>query len=430
MLWNNMITIDLLSYSMRHIDVQVISDNDKFRFLGTYGYANTNLKHKTWELIDQLRVSSSLPWLIGGDLNEILHDNEKQGGSRRNPSYINNFRDCMSRSQLAYCKPSKGWYTWTRMGPNTPTIRERLDRFLANPFWVGNHPQFHVFSEFTAASDHCLLFMDTETRFSPSSIADEVVTAFRDIGPGKVPGIDGFPSSFFRLHWNTIGSDFTRLCLDLLHGSADMASINRTIIVLIPKVASPDYMRQFRPISLCMVIYKTVSKVLVNRMKSILPHYISPNQGAFVSGRSITDNILIAHELIHSLSSIGTGPYQGAAVKLDIEKAFDRIEWNFLRDVMFRLGFDSSWVCLILRCITTVSFTVRINGCLSQEFRPQRGLRQGDPLSPFLFLLCTQALSALLTVEQISGGLAGLCASRNGPRINHLLFADDSLIFI
>ncbi|KAL4347887.1 hypothetical protein GQ457_17G013650 [Hibiscus cannabinus] len=230
--------------------------------------------------------------------------------------------------------------------------------------------------------------------------ADEVVTTFRDIGPGKAPGIDGFPSSFFRLHWNTIGSDFTQLCLDLLHGSADMASINHTIIVLIPKVASPDYMRQFRPIR------------------------------AFISGRSIADNILIAHELIHSLSSIGTAPYQGAAVKLDIEKAFDRVKWNFLRDVMLRLGFDSTWVSLILHCIKTISFTVRINGCFSQEFRPQRGLRQGDPLSIFLFLICTQTLFALLTAEQYSSDLVGLCASRNGPRINHLLFADDSLIFI
>ncbi|KAL4303922.1 hypothetical protein GQ457_10G015640 [Hibiscus cannabinus] len=253
--------------------------------------------------------------------------------------------------------------------------------------------------------------------------ADEVVFAFRDIGPDKAPGIDGFPSSFFRLHWNTIGSDFIQLCLDLLHGSADLATFNRTVLVLIPKVASPDSMRQFRPISLCTVIYKMISKVLVNRFKSILPLCISPNQGAFVSGRSITDNILIAHELIHSLSSIGTGPYQGVTIKLDIEKAFDRVEWFFLRDVMLRLGFDVSWVSLILRCITTVSFNVRINGSLSREFHPQRGLRQGDPLSPFLFLLCTQALSALLTAEQSSSGLVGLGASRNGPRINLLLLS-------
>ncbi|KAL4277800.1 hypothetical protein GQ457_03G017200 [Hibiscus cannabinus] len=260
--------------------------------------------------------------------------------------------------------------------------------------------------------------------------ADEVVFAFHDIGPDKAPGIDGFPSRIFRLHWDMIGSDFIQLCLDLLHGSVDLATFNRTVLVLIPKSCLPNSMRQFRPISLCTVIYKTISKVLVNRFKSILPLCISPNQGAFVSGRSITDNILIAHEIIHSLSSIGTGPYQGAAVKLDIEKAFERVEWSFLRDVMLRLGFDVSWVSLILRCITTVSFTVRINGSLSREFHPHCGLRQGDPLSPFLFLLCTQALSALLTAEQSPGGLVGLGASRNGPRVNHLLFADDSLIFI
>ncbi|KAL4279545.1 hypothetical protein GQ457_03G016570 [Hibiscus cannabinus] len=177
-LWNNKIIVDLLSYSMLHIDIQILSATDKFRFTGIYGYANTNLKNKTWDLIDRLRDSSSLPWLIGGDLNEILHDNEKVGGNRRNPSYINNFRDCLSRNQLADCNPTKGWYTWSRMGPHTQTIRERLDRFLADPFWLGNHSSFYVVSEFTAASDHCLLFMNTTSTFLHSNHSSPVDSDF------------------------------------------------------------------------------------------------------------------------------------------------------------------------------------------------------------------------------------------------------------
>ncbi|GMI89993.1 hypothetical protein HRI_002668700 [Hibiscus trionum] len=189
-------------------------------------------------------------------------------------------------------------------------------------------------------------------------------------------------------------------------------------------------MKHFRPISLCIVIYNTVSKVLVNRLKSTLSSCISASQAVFISGRNITDNILIAHELVHTLHSSGTLSSQGAAVKLDMEKAFDRVEWSFLRDVMLRMGFAREWVNLILRCVSSVSFLVRVNGTLSEEFFPTRGIRQGDPLSPFLFLICSQGLSAALETEQREGRLSGLSASRLGPRVTHLLFADDSMVFL
>ncbi|KAL4274039.1 hypothetical protein GQ457_13G030460 [Hibiscus cannabinus] len=209
-----------------------------------------------------------------------------------------------------------------------------------------------------------------------------------------------------------------------------MASVNETVIVLIPKVDKPTSMRQLRPISLCTVIYKTVSKVLVNRMKAILPHCISSAQAAFVQGRAITDNILVAHELVHTLHTSVSRSSQGAVFKLDMEKAFDRVEWPFLKAVMLRLGFAPSWVDLIMRCVSSVSSRVRVRGALSEAFRPQRGLRQGDPLSPFLFLFCSEGLSAALTAAQQEGHLPGVRASKHGPPVNHLLFADDSLVFL
>ncbi|KAL4297881.1 hypothetical protein GQ457_12G014130 [Hibiscus cannabinus] len=147
-------------------------------------------------------------------------------------------------------------------------------------------------------------------------------------------------------------------------------------------------------------------------------------------GRAITDNILVAHELVHTLHTSVSRSSQGAVFKLDMEKAFDRVEWPFLQAVMLRLGFDQPWVDLIMRCVSSVSSRVRLRGTLSEAFLPRCGLRQGDPLSPFLFLFCTEGLSAALTAAQRKGRLPGVRASKHGPPVNHLLFADDSLVFL
>ncbi|KAL4347498.1 hypothetical protein GQ457_17G013380 [Hibiscus cannabinus] len=209
-----------------------------------------------------------------------------------------------------------------------------------------------------------------------------------------------------------------------------MSAVNKTVIALIPKVEELVRMKQVRPISLSIVIYKIVSKTLLNRMKPYLHLCISKNQSAFLKGRLISDNILIAHELIHYLSSSKNGPNKWAALKLDMEKAFDRVKWTFLRSVMLRMSFHPNWVSLIMECVSTVTFSARVNGKLTGEFTPQRGLHQGDPLSPFLFLICMQGLSAALSTEQEAGRIKGIHASQQGPRINHLFYADDSIVFV
>ncbi|KAL4385934.1 hypothetical protein GQ457_09G015610 [Hibiscus cannabinus] len=216
---------------------------------------------------------------------------------------------------------------------------------------------------------------------------DEILSAFQDINPRKAPA-------------------------------------------LIPKFAEPVRMKQLRPISLCTTIYKIVSKTLLNRMKPFLHLFISENQSAFLKGHLISDNILIAHELIHYLSSSKNGPNKGVALKLDMDKAFDRVEWTFLRSVMLRVGFHPDWVALIMDCFTTITFFAWVNGRLTTEFTPQRGLRQGDLLSSFLFLLCMQGLSAALQAEQEAGNIKGIRASQQGPRINHLFYVDDNIIFV
>lgn len=173
-----------------------------------------------------------------------------------------------------------------------------------------------------------------------------------------------------------------------------------------------------------------VSKVLANRLKVILPSIISPSQSAFVPRRLISDNSLIAYELLHYMRNKRRGNAGYAAIKLDMSEAYDRVEWNFLRNMMTRLGFSPTWVELIMKCVQTVKYKVKLNGCLTEEFVPERGLRQGDPLSPYLFLLCAEGFSILLQKADNDGHIGGLKICQGAPSISHLLFADDSLILI
>jgi len=208
------------------------------------------------------------------------------------------------------------------------------------------------------------------------------------------------------------------------------SSINDTLIVLIPKVKDPTLLTQFRPISLCNVIYKIASKVIANRLKEIMPDIISDEQSAFVPGRLITDNIIAAYECLHFMKRNKAKKNQYCALKLDMTKAYDRVEWAYLRAVLLKLGFPVGWVDIVMDMISSVKFSVLLNGKKLQEFTPSRGIRQGDPISPYLFLLAAEGLSCLLISSVQSPNLSGLQVAPLAPPVNHLLFADDSLLFV
>ena len=258
---------------------------------------------------------------------------------------------------------------------------------------------------------------------------EEIRTTLFQMHPSKSPGPDGMSTLFFQKFWHIVGIDVSFAILDFLNSGRMLGSINFTHIVLIPKVASPQRMSQFRPISLCNVLYKIASNVLVNRMKYILPQVISDSQSAFVPGRMITDNVIIAFETIHYLKNVRVGNNAQMAVELDMSKAYDRVEWNFLEAIMLKLGFHGRWVQLIMACVTTVSYAIMVNGEPHGYVKPQRGLRQGDPLSPYLFLLCAEGLSVLLRKAERDSLIRGISICRRAPRISHLFFADDSIVF-
>ena len=143
--------------------------------------------------------------------------------------------------------------------------------------------------------------------------------------------------------------------------------------MLIPKVENPEELGQFRPISLCNVIYKISSKVMANRLKIVLPEIISEEQSAFVPGRLITDNIITAYECMHFMKNKRACGNRFCALKLDIRKAYDRVEWEYLKAIMIRLGFHRLWVDMIMRLVTTTSFSVLFNGDRLENFVPSRG---------------------------------------------------------
>ncbi|XP_042964743.1 uncharacterized protein LOC122298967 [Carya illinoinensis] len=172
-----------------------------------------------------------------------------------------------------------------------------------------------------------------------------------------------------------------------------------------------------------------IAKVLANRLKHVLPNIISSLQSAFVPGRSIIDNVMVAYEILHTMKARQKGREGSMALRLDMSKAYDRIEWTFLRSIMKRLGFCDRWIQLIMICVESVRYLVVVNGKVGDTFMPTIGLRQGDPLSSYLFILCAEGLSSILSKAAANGRVKGVAAATGGTQINHLLFADDCVIF-
>lgn len=189
-----------------------------------------------------------------------------------------------------------------------------------------------------------------------------------------------------------------------------------------------EYLTQFRPIALCNVLIKLVIEVLANRLKSLMPKLTGEQQASFFPGRQAIDNIVIAQEMIHLLER-KTERKGDMVIKVDLEKAYDRIAWPFFQEVILAAGFNTHLTGLILSCISSITITVLWNGKQLKEFQPKRGLRQGDPLSPYLFVLCMEVLGQRISDVVTQGRWKPLKTSQNSPYISHLFFVDDLLLF-
>ena len=199
-----------------------------------------------------------------------------------------------------------------------------------------------------------------------------------------------------------------------------------TLCLFLKKLVS-QVPADYRPISLCNVVYKVIAKSLANRLKPHLPDYIHPSQQAFIEGRRISNNIIIAQEITHSFA-ISSWEHESFMLKIDLAKAFDRLEWNFIVAALSRKELHSHFINLIHACICSPTFSFIINGQLFARFRSNRGIRQGCPLSPYLFVLAINELSLALQEAMSHSSLEGVILGPNCPPIHSLLFADDLLI--
>ncbi|KAL6569244.1 hypothetical protein OROMI_013758 [Orobanche minor] len=202
-----------------------------------------------------------------------------------------------------------------------------------------------------------------------------------------------------------------------------------TSVVWIPKKPLPSCWSDYRPISLCNVTNKIMSKILNARLASVLPLIISPNQSGFVQGWVISDNILLAQELIHDLHVSDIHDVPNLALKLDMAKVYDRVHWQFLREVLVRMGFPDRWILLIRHCVENCTFSILVNSSPAGYFASSRGLRQGDPISPSLFVLAADYLSRCLDRFITDHPLMRYRTVGRPFAISHLSYADDIIIF-
>ena len=242
----------------------------------------------------------------------------------------------------------------------------------------------------------------------------------------KAPGLDEFSSLFFKRAWSIVGNEMSAAVVDFFSSGCMLREINCTIVALVPKVPNPSSMHDYRPISCCNTIYKCISKIIEARIKRCLPDNICPAQTAFVHGRSIADNILLNQELMKNYH-YDFGP-PSCALKINLKKAYDSIRWGCIFEILTAMGTPSLLLRCIKACITTPKFSICVNGELTWFFSSKRGVCQGDPLSPFLFLIAMEAFSRSLSMAVLRPrfDFHSKCKAIN---LSHLFFADDIFLF-
>jgi hypothetical protein len=256
----------------------------------------------------------------------------------------------------------------------------------------------------------------------------EIKAVIFELNNQKAPGPDGLPALFYKKYWDIVGTTVIEAIQSFFRSGQLLKEVNNSLIVLIPKVKSPSSVNHFRPISLCNTVYKTISKLIVSKIRPILDKLISPAQSAFIPNKWIAKNQLIVHELLHSFKRRKvTGGF--IALKIDLQKAYDRVNWKFLQAVLTNFGFHGMFINWVMECVSSVSSSILINGGKPKIIFPTRGLRQGDPLSPYLFILCQEVLSRIIDREHMIGNIKGIKMNMGGPDFTHVMFADDLMLF-
>ncbi|GJU60063.1 putative RNA-directed DNA polymerase, eukaryota, reverse transcriptase zinc-binding domain protein [Tanacetum coccineum] len=271
---------------------------------------------------------------------------------------------------------------------------------------------------------HSLNCMDRETLERQVTL-EEIKEAVWDCGSSKAPGPDGYSFAFVKKYWGTIQKDLYDF-VNLFFASCVMPNgANSSFFTLIPKVNNPTLITDFRPISLIGIHYKIIAKILANRLSKVIDKIVSKEQSAFIAGRQILDGPVILSEIIEWYKK---RKKKLLIFKVDFEKAFDSISWNYLIHILDSFGFGNKWCSWIKACLNSSRASILINGSPTSEFSIKRGLRQGDPLSPFLFILVMEGLHNAFEEAVGNGLITGVNIKNSTINVSHLFYADDVII--
>uniref|UniRef100_A0A2N9I5D1 Reverse transcriptase domain-containing protein n=1 Tax=Fagus sylvatica TaxID=28930 RepID=A0A2N9I5D1_FAGSY len=410
--WNDEFNLTIKSYSPCHIDAIIREGSaNAWRLTGVYGAPETHRRDETWALLRHLNTMFHLPWCCIGDFNEIVKLEEMKGRIPRSDRQMRGFRSALDDCGLMDLRFRGFPYTWCNNRDPPATTWVRLDRAVATIDWLQRFPMSMVEHIDVAKSDHKCIWLDCSPRmiarpkrrpfrFEEAWMADgrceEVIKQAWEVSQ---PGTRMFTASQRRRRnyisrlsdergrWHDSNEEIADLMVEYyntLFCTSNPTSLNEAV-ANVPKVVTVDMnnnlIRDFR------------AEEVEQAIKQM-----APSKAPGPDGRLITDNVLVAFETLHHMHNNKLGREGAMALKLDMSKAYDRVEWRYLEP--------------------------------HGNIHPSRGLRQGDPLSPYLFLLCAEGLHSLIKKAESSGDIQGVSLCRGGPKITHLFFADDSLLFI
>eukprot|EP00253_Pinus_taeda_P023887 PITA_23887 len=351
------------------------------------------------------RLKSRSLWLKAGD---------------RNTSYFHRqYRARLTRNHIAEIKTPEG-----SVCNSYHQIKLAVENYFRNLYRKENHSNDEEIVDFMSNIPN-LISPEENAELCRPATEEEIIKVVWSMDADKAPGPNGFTVHFYKACWHIIKVDLYKMISRFMKKAKVGGGTNSTYLALIPKEINPETFARFRPISLCDASYKILAKLIANRIKPLLKKLISPSQGGFVEGTNITDNVIQVQEIVHSSKQ---RKEKGMLVKLDMASAFDRVDRSFICKVLMAFGFSQQFINLINSCIGNPWIALLVNGRPTNFFQTQRGIKQGCPLSPSLYILMAESLSRKLAEEKSRGNIPGLKPFHGAEGQNHALFADDTIL--
>lgn len=238
----------------------------------------------------------------------------------------------------------------------------------------------------------------------------EVELALSELANDKVSGPDGSNIHFIKFFWKNLKSQIMECFRNFWANRELPLGFNSSFIALIPKISHPKLIQDYGPISLINSISKLLTKLLANRLTTLSSKVFDHFQFGFLKGRQAAESIIIVHEIHHSIKIDSS---RGMILKLDFEKASDSVRWDFMLPTMEKMGFGMLWIMWIKKFLKSTRLSLLLNGSPISEFCMSNGVRQGDPLSPYLFNIAGGVLSLLIRKANKLGLIRGIVMGHN-----------------